>query len=179
MQLSKKIFLLINILGGLAVLGSYAWGFLTHQDARGVLWGGVPPSIRPFYSIGMLLAAIGYFAFTGFILFVLNPVNVEIFNRFSFEIFNFLFIAILLPSAGWMPLTFLAIQHSSSFLSWLVRFVLIIVGLASIFVLLALLSLKPSQPAWSYRLAVLGSIFFCIQTALLDAVIWGTYFHPG
>ncbi len=46
--------LLINILGGAAVLGSYTFGILAHPNASQVLWGEVPESIHPFYIANML-----------------------------------------------------------------------------------------------------------------------------
>jgi hypothetical protein len=73
-----------------------------------------------------------------------------------------------------MPLTFLAAEQASAGLLWVVRVVLAIVGLASVGLLLALLSVKPHQSSWAYKIAIIGSVFFCIQTAILDAIIWGS-----
>lgn len=173
----KRFLLYVNVIGGLAVLGSYAWGFRTHPNAAVLLWGGVPNWIRPFYSVSMLCAALGYFAFTVYILFWIDPVPSRIFRRFRFSTFNIIYSAILFPSACWMPLTFLAIQTENPLTYWLVRMILIVVGIASLSLLAALLSLRPRQSSWVNHLAVLGSIFFCIQTAFLDAAIWGSYFR--
>ncbi len=82
MSAKKWLMLFINLLGGGGVIGSYIWGFLTHPNAGQALWGGVPDSIRPFYTAGMFLAATGYFAFTYFILFRLNPDETRVFSRF-------------------------------------------------------------------------------------------------
>jgi hypothetical protein len=41
---------------------------------------------------------------------------------------------------------------------------------------IALLRLRPRQPARAYWLAVAGSVAFTIQTALVDAVIWTVLF---
>ena len=105
MNAKKWLMLFINLLGGGGVIGSYLWGFLTHPNAGQALWGGVPDSIQPFYTAGMVLAATGYFAFTYFILFRLNPSETRVFNRFPYGLFNVLYAAILIPSALWMPLT--------------------------------------------------------------------------
>jgi len=113
MHLKKWLLLFINIFGGIAVLGSYVQGILAHPRAAETLWGGVPLSIRPFYTAGMFLAAAGYFAFTYFILFRLDPRQARIFQRFGFGEFNALYAAILLPSALWMPLTFLSVALSA------------------------------------------------------------------
>ena len=52
---------LLNLVGGSAVLASYAWGFAERGETVGELWGGIPESLRPFYTLNMLLAAGGYF----------------------------------------------------------------------------------------------------------------------
>jgi hypothetical protein len=176
MHPKKCLLLTINLLGGAAVLSSYAYGIRTHANAMDVLWGGVPATIRPFYTAGMLLAAIGYFLFMYFILFRLNPTATRFGDRFGFGTLNALFAAILIPSALWMPLTFLAVEVSSVVLLWVVRLVLAAVGLASLSLLVALWSVKPRQPAWAYWLAVIGCAAFCLQTAVLDMIVWSAYF---
>lgn len=177
MHPKKWLMLLINIIGGAAILGSYALGILTHPNAGQVLWGAVPESIRPFYTANMFLAAMGYFAFIYLILFRLNPVKTRIAGRFGFGLFNALFAGILIPSALWMPLTFLAVEQSSRALVWAVRIVLWLVGLASLGLFYAILKVEPRQPLWAQRLALVGSIFFCIQTAFLDAIVWVIFFR--
>jgi hypothetical protein len=177
MHPKKWQMLLINIIGGAAVLGSYALGILTHPNSGQVLWGKVPESIRPYYTVNMFLAALGYFAFIYFILFRLNPVKTRVAGRFNFGMFNALFAGILIPSALWMPLTFLAVEQSSLTLVWAVRIVLWLVGLASLTLLFAILKVEPRQPLWAQRLALVGCIAFCIQTAILDAIVWVIFFR--
>ncbi len=177
MNAKKWLMLFINLLGGGGVIGSYIWGFLTHPNAGQALWGGVPGSIRPFYTAGMFLAAAGYFAFTYFILFRLNPNETRVFNRFPFGLFNVLYAAILIPSALWMPLTLFALEGPSLGFVWAVRIVLSMVGLASVTLLLALLNVEPRLPRWAHRLAVAGCVGFCLQTAVLDAIVWVAFFR--
>ena len=172
----KKMLLLINILGGLAVLGSYVWGFLTYPNAVEILWGGVPPGLRPFYTISMFLAAGGYFAFSSYIL-RMDPLETKVFGQSSFEVLNAIYALILIPSALWMPLTVFATQHSSLAGLWLVRLDLVVVAVASLVLLFALFNIQPRQTVWMHRLAVLGCMAFCIQTVILDAIIWLVYFH--
>jgi hypothetical protein len=176
MHKQQKFLLAIVLIGGVAVLGSYALGILAIQNATQILWGDVPKIIRSFSTLGMFTGALGFFAYTFFILFKLNPDNTRIYSRFGYEIFKFLYIAILIPSALWLPLTFLAVQNNNSIVLWLARLDLIVVAAASILLLLALLYTQPRKPAWAYRLALVGSIFFCVQTVLLDAILWGYFF---
>lgn len=177
MHPKKRVMLLINILGGAAVLGSYALSILAHPNAGQILWGDVPESIRPYYTANMLLAATGYFAFIYFILFRLNPVKTRIAGRFGFGLFNALFAGILIPSALWMPLTFLAFEQSSPALAWAVRIVLWLVGSASLALFYAILKIEPRQPLWAQGVALVGSIAFCIQTVILDGILWVMFFR--
>lgn len=39
-------FLIINVVGGAAVLGSYVWGLLSYTDLRDTMWGGVSEAWR-------------------------------------------------------------------------------------------------------------------------------------
>jgi hypothetical protein len=60
---------------------------------------------------------------------------------------------------------------------WLgIQLVLTLVGLGSVTLLLALLSLRPRQPARAYWLAVAGGVAFCFQTAVLDLFVWTAFF---
>jgi len=167
---------LINVVGGTLVLASYIHGVLAHPDTRADAWGGVPAGLKPFYFISMLLAAAGYFAFTYFILFRLDPDEVKIGNACSFQLFHAIYALILFPSTLWMPLTFAMLEHPSSALWWAIRVTLAVVGLASLALLAVLLILGPSDSTSLYWLAVAGSAAFCIQTAVLDMLVWPAYF---
>jgi hypothetical protein len=174
----KKVLLWINILGGIAVLGGYAWGLANHPTGADALWGGVPAWLRSIFIVNMVLAALGYLAFTAYLLFVLNLETAQVNIRAGFKAFHVLYVAILIPSALWMPLTFATLAHPGNQI-WLAdRLVLFIVGLASLGLLSALLNIQPRRPAWFFWLAFGGGIFFAIQTALLDALVWTSYF-PG
>jgi hypothetical protein len=177
MHPQKQVMVLVNILGGAAVLGSYAQGLLSHPAASAALWGGVPQGIRPFYTAGMLVAALSYFAFTYFLLFRLNPDETRMGKQLGFGVFNGLYATILVPSALWMPLTFAMAAQPGDGLWWAIRLVLGIVGLGSLGLLGSLLSVEPRQPAWAYRLAVIGSIGFCLQTVVLDALVWTSFYQ--
>jgi hypothetical protein len=41
----------------------------------------------------------------------------------------------------------------------------------------ALLKTRPKEPAWAYRLALLGSAVFTVHTAMLDAIVWPLLFR--
>lgn len=170
------ILVAINVVGGILVLGSYVQGLMAHPENRNALWGSVPNSVQPLYTVSMILAALGYFAFTYFVLFRIDAAEVRVADRFGFWVFYVIYLLILLPSALWMPLTYAAIDRHSMGLYWAIRVVLAVVGLGSLALLAALLSLRTGGSSYAYWLAVAGSAAFCLQTAVLDALVWPTFF---
>jgi len=176
MHYLKRWFTGINLVGGTLVLGSYAWGLRFHPEATRLLWGGVPETIQSLSGVSMQAATLGYFAFTLFILLRVDAKRCTVLGHRGFGTFNILYAAILFPSALWMPLTFAAVDAGTSTSAWLVRALLALIGLASLGLLYALLTLKPVQSRSGHRLALLGSALFCLQTVVLDAVVWSMYF---
>ena len=177
MGAQQIILLIINIIGGVAVIGSYVIGLRGQSGGADVLWGGVPTSIRPVYGVSMILSALGYFAFLYFILFRLVPDEVSIGGRFGFSLFFAIFVVMLIPSALWMPLTNVYVGNSSTGTWIAVRTVLVLVGLASIGLVWALLGLQARNHGVAYWLAVAGSGYFAFHTAILDAIVWAALFR--
>jgi hypothetical protein len=164
------------VLGGGAVLGSYAYGLLAPGADSGSLWGGVPVALLPAYQVNMVLAATGFFAYTHFLLLRVEPEAVRIAGRFGFGLFHLLYAGILIPSFLWMPLTLAMLRQPGDLLWWAIRTVLAVVGLSSLGLTAALVALTPRTPRWAYVLAVAGSLPFALQTAVLDAVLWPAFF---
>jgi hypothetical protein len=177
MGTQQIVFLIINIIGGVAVIGSYILGLSGQEGGANVLWGGIPEKIRTVYVISMILSALGYFAFLYFILFRLTPTEVSIASIFGFSLFYAIFLMILLPSAFWMPLTNAYVGNPTTGVWVLIRAVLFIVGLASFALVWAILSLQPKVPGIAYWLAVAGSGYFAFHTAILDAIVWAALFR--
>ena len=100
MHKAKKQWLAINVLGGVAVLGSYAQGLLTHPDTRNVLWGDVPELLREVYSVTMWLATAGYLVFMGYVLLRVDFADVRV-GRRGFGVINACCAAIVVASALW------------------------------------------------------------------------------
>lgn len=167
---------LINIIGGILVLGSYVQGAATHPANSGALWGNVPRRLKPFYVMSMMFAAAGYFAFSYFIFFRVDPDGARVFGVLDFRTFLVAYAFVLFPSALWMPLTFAMLAHPSTWLWCATRITLAVVGLASLGLLAALLGLNYTEPAPLYWLAVAGAAAFCLQTAVLDALVWPVSF---
>lgn len=177
MGIHKIILLIINIVGGAAVIGSYVLGLRGEAGGASTLWGGVPEGIRPVYVVSMVLSAIGYFAILYFMFFRLVPDQVVVAGRLGFGVFYAIFLLILIPSAFWMPLTNLYVSDPSTVLWIAIRAVLAIVGLASIAMVWALLALDLQDRGVAYWAAVIGSAYFAFHTFVLDAVIWAALFR--
>ena len=176
MSAQQIILLVIIIVGGLAVIGSYVFGLRAQPGSGNALWGGVPEWLRPFYAISMVISAIGWFAFATFILFRINPTQVTIAGRFDFSLFYVIFLGILIPSALWMPLTQMMPQHPGKALWIGIRLVLVLVGLFSCALVWALLTLKTREPHLHYWLAFAGSAYFAFHTVVLDMILWPALF---
>lgn len=176
MGTQQIVLLVINVIGGAAVIGSYTYGLRGQPGGASALWGGVPTNVIPVFTVSMILAALGYFAFLYHILFQLEPDGALIGGRFGFGLFHAIFLLILIPSALWMPLTNVYVGAPNSGLWIGVRTVLAIVGLASVALVWALLSLQTKTPGVSYWLAIAGSGYFAFHTAILDAIVWAALF---
>jgi len=174
----RKIFATVNLLGGIAVLGSYAHGLLGHPDTRALVWGGVPEWMRPAYTVSMLLATIGYFPFTSYLWLAVDPDSVRFLGRNGFGAVIAAYVVILVGSALWMPLTFRMIDEPHRFVWLTICGVLAAVGLAALALLATLTSMGPTGAGnrWWYRLSVAGAFAFCVQTLILDATIWPAYY---
>jgi len=172
----KLTLLLINIIGGIAVIGSYILG-LQGGSGADVLWGGVPESIRPAYAVSMVLSAIGYLAFLNLLLLRVDPEKATVGGRFRYNLFYPIFVLILVPSAFWMPLSNLYVDDPSSGTWAGIRTVLFLVGLASVALAWALFTLRPGDRGKAYWAAVAGSCYFAFHTIVLDAVLWAALFR--
>jgi hypothetical protein len=176
MNNQQVILLIINIVGGAAVIGSYIFGLRSQAGGATVLWGGVPANIRPVIGVSMILAAVGYLSFLYYLLLRITPDNIRIAGSFGFSTFYIIFLLILIPSAFWMPLTNLYASNPNPDMWIAIRVVLFVVGLSALALVLALVNMQPKTLDTAYRLAVAGSIYFTFHTLILDAILWATLF---
>lgn len=167
---------IINIVGGFAVLGSYAWCIFGFPEIAVKAWGGVPADLRPVYTISMLAAAVGYFPFTGYLLLQIQPEVLEHKGPFSFSLINWLYGIILIPSVIWMPATLYMVETPSASTWLLIRVVLAVVGLGSLGMLYVVAKLRRHGHPVFFWLALLGIILFNLQTTVLDALVWTAYY---
>ena len=174
MHPAKRTLLAVNVVGGVAVLGSYWYGFATAADP-GALWGGVPEWMKPAYTVSMLAAAAGYFLPLGLVLLGVDADRVRV-GSSGYGAFTRLYALMLAPSALWMPLTFRMIEAPSDGLWLLIRAVLFAVAAGAVGLLVAIVRAEPRPRGAARWLAVLGQTAFCVQTAVLDPLVWPAYF---
>jgi hypothetical protein len=168
-------FLALNAIGGIAVLTSYVLGLSGEASLGDALWGGVPEAIRPLYTANMLLAAAGYFLFTPYIALRLIGQGASARVGPQPHVFHLLYALVLIPSALWLPLTERMVLDPGAGLWLAVRLDLALVGIGALGLLAVLWRLPADAPA-GRRWALLGLIPFCVQTALLDAVLWPAWY---
>lgn len=170
----RGLFVLLNVAGGLAVLGSYALWLSSPAHDGPALWGRLGGGARTLYTLSMLAAAAGYFAVFGHLL------RREIPRRSpdAFGVLQTTFALVLFPSALWMPLAFEYLAAPSPAVWWAMRVTLWVVGAASVALLAILLRLGADEPSPGRTVAIVGAAAFSFQTAVLDAFVWPLYF-PG
>lgn len=179
MAIEQIILLVINIIGGAAVIGSYVLGVRGKSGSADRLWGGMPKSARPVYYASMSLSAIGYLIFLYFLLFEVIPDSVLIADSLGYWFFYIVFIGLLGFSALWMPLTNkMANEPKSSTWFW-IRTVLVMVGLFSCALYWAILSIQEGNQGTMFCLAAIGSGYFAFHTAVLDMLIWPMLWRRG
>jgi hypothetical protein len=161
----------LNVLGGVAVLASYALAFTGSPELRSGLWGDVPHALRPVYTVSMLLAAAGYFPFT-----LLLVYSRRSRTRFSPGLLHALYALVLIPSAFWLPLTARMLREPSTLLWAAIRIDLLLVAAGATGLLFVTASLARERRDARGWLALAGAFFFWVQTALLDALVWPALF---
>lgn len=167
---------IIVALGGLGVVISYIIGAVKNPESASALWGGVSRNVIPFYALGMILSAIGFLATAYYLFFKIDALSAKFFGALDFKFFIIIYLLILIPSALWMTLTIRMVKNPGIGLEAGIRTVLILVALGSLLMLLSLITLRPRVIDWTYYLAVVGSVFFFLHTAVLDATVWTILF---
>ena len=165
----------LNLVGGLAVLTSYYLGVSSPHAASGAIWGGVPEDWRSLYQLNMLLAAAGYFPFTWLLLFSSDPERLAD-GRWPRAALPLCYALVLFPSAAWLPLTELYIESPSAVAWWAVKLCLAATAVGSLGIFASLGQVRPAPGRGLLLAARLGAAAFCLQTVVLDAIVWVVLF---
>lgn len=174
---ARRALAIVTIVGGLAVVGSYAYGFVSIPGGINGLWGQTPDGIKGVYGAGMALGAAGFFAYTWHLLFGVDAARARVGDRFGYGLFVVLYALVLVPSALWLPLTAAMVEQPDERLWWAIRAVLFTVGLSGAALVAALVALRPGDPSPGRRWAIVGAVLFTLHTLVLDAVVWPALFR--
>jgi hypothetical protein len=167
---------ILNFVGGVCVLSSYVYGLATVHARNGALWGGVPADWQPAYTVSMFAAAIGYFPFTYFFLRGANLDRARFAGGFAYGAIAACYALILFPSSLWLPLTIRMLESPSAMLWFLIRVDLALVAIGSLGLVAAAATLQPAPSAVQRGAALIGLALFCLQTVVLDAIVWPALF---
>ena len=170
---TRIIFALVNVFGGAAVLGSYAWCLANYPEHRDALWGGIQGSLRSAFTISMFLAAAGYLTFCYVNLFKGEAMA---FGRDSLMGTNTVVIAtfVFLASATiWMPSSIAYIRSGAS-AWWVLCVVSLWVTALSLCVMTGVTALSAAHiiPQTSKYAAVAGLAYITFHCLFLDAITW-------
>ncbi len=179
MSTTKKIFLGINLLGGLSVLSSYIFCFILYPTRSASLWGSASDPVIKFFVISMFLAASGYIWVTFYLLKGNKLDAVHVGTIKGTKIINLLYVVVLVCSTIWMPASISFSMSENIFTEFIIRLVLWMVGLASVGILILIYKIKFSygkSSLLSHMFALLGAMVFTIHTLVLDAVIWPFFY---
>ena len=176
MHPQKKQWLVINVLGGIAVLGSYAHGLITHPETRNLLWGDMPEPLKNVYGVTMWLATASYLVFMYFVLFRVDAAEVRVGKQFGFGVINACCAAVVVASASWMPLTFVYLARPSTALWVLVRADLIVVAIGAVGLIVSFFNLSPRPTGAAGVVTIMALLLFALQTAFLDPFVWPAFF---
>ena len=177
MSTQQVLFLTINLIGGLAVLGSYIIGLGMFPEYREALWGEVRGNLRTGILISMIFAALGYLAFCYVALFQngLEDFNKsDWFNSYTISILVGIF---LISATFWLPSAIAYLHFSNTY--WLV---ICIVSLWSTAISLAVLlgivitsDVKIISSA-SHYVAIIGIGLITFHCLVFDAIMWSIKF---
>ena len=172
-------FLIVNIVGGSAVLGGYLIClYLLLPDQRETLWGSVQGLWKPVFVVSMLIAAAGYLAFSYVILFKSNPM--EFSSRFldTKHAVSIICMIVLISAATWMPATITYLKTSNS-IWWIISVTSLWITVISLFAATTVVMAFPlAIPSAFYRmLAISGISYITFHCLVFDAIIWVSKFH--
>ena len=175
---ATQIFVLVNFLGGVSVLGSYFLGLKNFPDLREDLWGGISGSLRVFFTLSMLGAAVGYLTFC-FIM-VFGPLGSAIADSYLQWAFPSLVAIFLFSAAIWMPATIQYLNTANSLWWNLSVFALWTTALSLLILAVLLLFYSPETlDNWVKYIGVIGLGWITFHCLVLDACIWVALFrHP-
>jgi len=169
---ASNIFFLVNLIGGIAVLGGYAYYLAANPDHRAFLWGGVSGEWQPYIVVSMFVAAAGYLWFFAYIVFSSGDSITPLRGLFDMRIIIGLVAVFLLMASLWIPLTMdMIVSHDET--RWFsVQFVLWGAAITSILITLCVVTATDVENPLQHWFAVVGIGYLAFHCTVLDAILW-------
>lgn len=170
---TRIIFALVNIFGGMAVLGGYAWCLVTYPENRDALWGGVNGTLRSIFTLSMFLAAAGYITFCYVTIFQVGEQTLDIDTVFGTNRIVILAIVFLASAATWMPSLIAFIRNGEGHW-WAVCTLSLWVTAISLLLMTGVTAISPVDgiAKTSLNASVAGLAYTTFHCLFLDAIVW-------
>lgn len=168
MKFDNKYIITVAIIGIILLYSYYYYG--KKIDNINKLWGRIKGNFINVYYASMLLSAIGF-------LFLFYYLIVS--NSFTQKQINQIFIALILIvgiSIIWMPLSIYYLKNKKNMIKILIIAVLLVVALASLYLIYILNQVQENKLILNKKLALLGMIYFFIHAFFFDSLIWSYNF---
>ncbi|MFL2763846.1 MAG: hypothetical protein ACJ0A6_02400 [Dehalococcoidia bacterium] len=165
-------FILINLIGGIFVIGSYILGFNSELEDKLALWGGITGKTRQLFTISMLLSATGYLTFLFYMIFKGGLDNNDNPTFIGLNIFLILSVIFLLSASIWMPATVKFLETSLNYWWVITVIVLWITAISLMTMLITLIYTNNLEHNISLNLATIGIGYITFHCLVLDAIIW-------
>ena len=173
-----SLFLLINVTGGIAVLGSYVVGLAYFPEYRNDLWGGIRGTWKPVLGISMLFATAGYLTFFYFAFFKGGEYFFKVNTFIGIPPATLLVTIFLISAAFWMPAS-IAYIHTENSSWWFVTVALLCITALSLTSLAGLVSFTSvnSIPITDWIACTTGLTLITAHCLFVDAIFWVVFFH--
>lgn len=173
-------FLIVNIVGGILVLGSYLVYISQFPQESSQLWGGVSKKIQRLIVPFMFLAAGGYLLTGWWFWQTIDPEFLGFAGNLGYTGIITLFGIFLGFSTAWIPTAIKAIQTRSTRWKITTYGVLIVVSISCLIILFLICTatVETSKSPIGKNLAIIGWCFLCFQTVILDGLFWVIKFQP-
>lgn len=171
---NTSLFFLVNLVGGIAVLGSYCAGLYLYPDQRAALWGGIVGNWRTLFTSSMFFAAAGYLIFC-YTMTISDGANESSFlGKYTFII---LAAAFLFSASVWMPAT-LQYLDTRNGIWWVVSVTSLWVTAASLICMVLAFSFTefPNVNLSQNYVTLTGIIWITFHCLVFDTIIWVTKF---
>lgn len=165
-------FLLINIIGGIAVLGGYIIALINHPETRNELWGGVPENLRLWITAFMFISAFGY-CFAMYYLIFNEGLALNFFwGKFDYKFIRILLIIFLFTAALWIHTAFIYIDSGSKVYWNFVQLELWLTGISVFLIMLGLATATDVKNNNIHFYSILGLGVISFHCLVLDAFLW-------